>query len=129
MYSRASRLAVSRALVSARISTRRWRCWGSINRTASEIGRQIIERLEDLYGPIVVCEGRLWRFDKTHWAPLDDDHIVRFVHRADGAQYMGADGKSQVVRLNRNRVASMSHLRCSWSRRKGVMSALEMGGR
>jgi phage/plasmid-associated DNA primase len=72
-----------------------------------EIGRQIIERLEDLYGPIVVCEGRLWRFDKTHWAPLDDDHIVRFVHRADGAQYLGADGKSQIVRLNKSRVASI----------------------
>lgn len=72
-----------------------------------EIGRQVIERLEDLYGPIIVCEGRLWRFDKTHWAPLDDDHIVRFVHRADGAQYLGADGKSQVVRLNKNRVASI----------------------
>jgi phage/plasmid-associated DNA primase len=72
-----------------------------------EIGRKIIERLEDLYGPIIVCEGRLWRFDKTHWSPLDDDHVVRFVHRADGARYGGADGKSQVVRLNKNRVSSI----------------------
>ncbi len=27
-------------------------------------------------------EGRVWRFDRTHWAALDDDHLVRFVHRA-----------------------------------------------
>jgi P4 family phage/plasmid primase-like protien len=72
-----------------------------------EIARRVIDRLEDLYGPIVVCEGRIWRFDKTHWAPLDEDHVVRFVHRADGTTYAGADGKTQLVKLNKNRVASI----------------------
>jgi P4 family phage/plasmid primase-like protien len=72
-----------------------------------EIAHKIVERLEELYGPVIVCESRVWRFDQTHWAALDDDHLVRFVHRADGALYVNADGKPQVVRLNKSRVASI----------------------
>jgi hypothetical protein len=63
-----------------------------------EIAHKIVERLEELYGPVIVCESRVWRFDQTHWAALDDDHLVRFVHRADGALYVNADGKPRVVR-------------------------------
>jgi hypothetical protein len=72
-----------------------------------EIARKVIELLEELYGPIIVCEGRLWRFDKTHWAALDDDHIARFVHRADGTHYLDGAKKIQVVKLNKSRVASI----------------------
>jgi hypothetical protein len=72
-----------------------------------EIAHKIVERLEELYRPVIVCESRVWRFDQTHWAALDDDHLVRFVHRADGALYVNADGKPRVVRLNRSRVASI----------------------
>jgi phage/plasmid-associated DNA primase len=72
-----------------------------------EIARKVVERLEDLYGPIIVCEGRLWRFDKTHWAALDHDHVVRFIHRADGTQYVDSAGNFQVVKLNKNRVGSI----------------------
>ena len=72
-----------------------------------EIAHKIVERLEELYGPIIVSEGRVWRFDRTHWAALDDDHLVRFVHRADGAEYSDAKGGIRVVRLNKNRVASI----------------------
>jgi phage/plasmid-associated DNA primase len=72
-----------------------------------EIARKVVELLENLYGPIIVCEGRLWRFYKTHWAPLDDDHVVRFVHRADGTQFVDCAGKGQVVKLSKNRGASI----------------------
>ena len=72
-----------------------------------EIARRIVERLEELYGPIIVAEGRVWRFDHTHWAALDDGHLARFVHRADGAQYLDANGNVGVVRLNKNRIASI----------------------
>jgi P4 family phage/plasmid primase-like protien len=71
-----------------------------------EIGRQIIDKLEEIYGPIVVAEGRIWRFDRTHWATLDDDHLVRFVHRADGAVYPSGDNVA-TVRLNKSRVTSI----------------------
>jgi hypothetical protein len=73
-----------------------------------EIARKIIERLEDLHGPIIVCEGRMWRFDKTHWAALNDDHVVRFVHCVDGTPYPSSDGKRiAIVKLNKNRVTSI----------------------
>jgi hypothetical protein len=62
-----------------------------------EIARRIVERLEELYGPVIVSEGRVWRFDRTHWAALEDDHLARFVHRADGAQYVDADDKLRVA--------------------------------
>ena len=68
---------------------------------------RIVERLEELYGPIVVAEGRVWRFDHTHWSALDDGHLARFVHRADGAEYLDANGNVGVVRLNKNRLASI----------------------
>jgi phage/plasmid-associated DNA primase len=71
-----------------------------------EIGRQIVDKLEEIYGPIIVAEGRIWRFDRTHWAALDDDHLVRFVHRADGAVYPSRDNVA-TVRLNKARVASI----------------------
>src|SRR5215471_2067123 len=72
-----------------------------------EIAQRIIERLEELYGPIVFAEGRFWRFDRTHWMALDDDHLARFIHRADGAKYLGGDGKPQIVKLNKSRVVSI----------------------
>jgi hypothetical protein len=72
-----------------------------------EIAQKIVERLGELYGPVIVADGRFWRFDRTNWAPLDDDHLVRFIHRADGATYVGAAGDLGVVRLNRSRVASI----------------------
>ena len=72
-----------------------------------EIAKKVLEQLEELYGPIIVSDGRLWRFDKTHWAALDDDHLVRFVHRADGTRYTDSAGKTQVVKLNKSRVASI----------------------
>jgi phage/plasmid-associated DNA primase len=72
-----------------------------------EVARRIIERLEELYGPVIVSEGRVWRFDRTHWAALDDDHLVRFVHRADGARYLDPSDKIKVVLLNKSRVASI----------------------
>jgi hypothetical protein len=41
-----------------------------------EIAQRIIERLEELYGPIVFAEGKFWRFDRTHWSALDDNHLT-----------------------------------------------------
>jgi hypothetical protein len=72
-----------------------------------EIAKKVLERLEELYGPIIVSDARLWHFDKTHWAALDDDHLVRFVHLADGTRYPDSAGKMRVVKLNKSRVASI----------------------
>jgi hypothetical protein len=72
-----------------------------------EIAKKVLEQLEELYGPIIVSDGRLWRFDKTHWAALDDDHLIRLVHRADGTRYTDGAGKTQVVKLNKSRVVSI----------------------
>ena len=72
-----------------------------------EIAQRIIERLEELYGQIVFAEGRFWRFDRTHWMALDDDHLARFIHRVDGAMYLSGDDKPQIVRLNKSRVVSI----------------------
>jgi phage/plasmid-associated DNA primase len=72
-----------------------------------EIAKKVLERLEELYGPIIVSDARLWRFDKTHWAALDDDHLVRFVHRADGTRYPDSAGNIRIVKLNKSRVASI----------------------
>jgi P4 family phage/plasmid primase-like protien len=72
-----------------------------------EIAKKLLDQLEELYGPIIVSDGRLWRFDKTHWAALDDDHLIRLVHRADGTRYTDGVGKTQVVKLNKSRVVSI----------------------
>lgn len=72
-----------------------------------EIAQRIIERLEELYGPLVVTDGVVWRFDRTHWAALGHDSLARFVHRADGARYMGANGRENTVKLNKSRVESI----------------------
>jgi phage/plasmid-associated DNA primase len=72
-----------------------------------EIARRIVERLDELYGPVIMSEGRVWRFDRTHWAALDDDLLVRFVHRADGALYLDPNGDTKVVRLSKSRVTSI----------------------
>src|SRR5207248_179875 len=72
-----------------------------------EIAQRVIERLEELYGQIVFAEGRFWRFDRTHWMALDDDHLARFIHRVDGATYLSGNDKPQIVRLNKSRVASI----------------------
>jgi Family of unknown function (DUF5906) len=72
-----------------------------------EIAKKLLEQLEELYGPIIVSDGRPWRFDKTHWAALDDDHLVRLVHRADGTRYRDHAGKTQIVKLNKSRVVSI----------------------
>jgi len=71
-----------------------------------EIARLIIGRLEEIYGTIIVSEGRVWRFDRTHWVAFDNDHLARFVHRADGAVYFD-DDKPRTVRLNKSRVGSI----------------------
>ena len=72
-----------------------------------EIAQLIIERLEEIYGNIVVSEGKIWRFDRTHWVAFDNDNFARFVHKADGAYYIDADGKTRVIRLNKNRINSI----------------------
>jgi hypothetical protein len=69
-----------------------------------EIAKKVLEQLEELYGPIIVSDGHPWRFDKTHWAALDDDHLVRLVHRADGTRYTDGAAKTQIVKLNKSRV-------------------------
>ena len=84
-----------------------------------EIARRIVERLEELYGPVIVSEGRVWRFDRTHWAALEDDHLARFVHRADGAQYVDANDKLRVVRLNKSRVASILDAAMKYRQQQG----------
>lgn len=71
-----------------------------------EIAQQITEKLEEVYGPIVETDGRFWRFDRTHWAPIDDNHLVRFIHRADGALYPTAKGVG-TVRLGEGRISSI----------------------
>jgi phage/plasmid primase-like uncharacterized protein len=84
-----------------------------------EIARRIVERLEELYGPVIVSEGRVWRFDRTHWAALEDDHLARFVHRADGAQYVDSDDKLKTVRLNKGRVASILDAAMKYRQQQG----------
>src|SRR5262249_6442281 len=72
-----------------------------------EIAQRIIERLEETYGPLFLAGAGFWWFDRTHWRALDDDHLARFIHRADGAMYLSSDGKPQIVKLNKSRVVSI----------------------
>ena len=72
-----------------------------------EIAQYIIEQLEDIYGLIVVTEGRFWRFDRTHWIAFEADHLARFIHRADGTAFYDADGTARTVKLNKSRVSSV----------------------
>ncbi|MGB4101014.1 MAG: DUF5906 domain-containing protein [Alphaproteobacteria bacterium] len=72
-----------------------------------EIAQRIIERLEEIYGTIIVCEGKIWRFDRTHWVAFEGDHLARFVHRADGATFADSEKKTRIVRLNKSRIASI----------------------
>ena len=72
-----------------------------------EIAQRIIERLEEIYGAIIVCDGAVWRFDRTHWIAFENDHLARFVHRADGAIYYDSAGNQRTVRLNKSRVSSI----------------------
>jgi putative DNA primase/helicase len=68
-----------------------------------EISRCIGEYLESRYGPIVVTEGLVWRYNETHWVSLTDAELRRVVHRYDGATY----ATKGIVRLSRGRVDSI----------------------
>ncbi len=72
-----------------------------------EIAQRIIECLEDIYGTIIISEGKVWRFDRTHWVAFENDHLARFVHRADGAVYSDSEGKQHTIKLNKTRVNSI----------------------
>src|SRR3984957_7305744 len=109
------------------VSPMRWRgadcltsTWKSVPISRS-LG--VVERLEELYGPIIVAEGRVWRFDHTHWAALDDGHLARFVHRADGAQYLDANGNVGGVRLNKNRIPSIAGAAEWCAQRRSITTA------
>jgi len=71
-----------------------------------EIGQRCLEELEDIYGMLVHADGALWRFDRTHFSPLDSAGLARFVHRVDGATYPGSKTPG-VVRLNESRIRSI----------------------
>jgi P4 family phage/plasmid primase-like protien len=92
-----------------------------------EIAQQLIDKLEDMYGPVVVDEGTLWRFDRTHWVPIDSDQLARLIHKADGAVYGDADGKPRFVRLNRSRVASIADAIVKYRVQPGFFAAAPAG--
>jgi P4 family phage/plasmid primase-like protien len=56
----------------------------------------------------MVADGQVWRFDRTHWVPLDEGQLARLIHKADGVNYPDADGKPRTVRLNKARVGSIT---------------------
>src|SRR4051794_2068426 len=73
-----------------------------------EIAQRVLERLDELFGPVTVADGRVWRFDRTHWVPLDDGQLTRLIHKADGVPFTEPDGVPRPVRLNKSRVGSIA---------------------
>src|SRR4051794_23979788 len=92
-----------------------------------EIAQRVLERLDGLFGPVVVAEGQVWRFDRTHWVPIDDGQLARLVHKADGAVYLDADGKPRAVRLNRSRVASIADATLKYRQQPDFFAAAPPG--
>ncbi len=92
-----------------------------------EIAQRIIERLEEIYGTILVSEGKVWSFDRTHWVAFENDHLARFVHRADGAFYFDAEGNQRTVRLNKSRVGSILDAALKYRQDSGYFKVVPCG--
>ena len=92
-----------------------------------EIAHRAIERVEDVYGNVVVDEGRLWRFDRTHWSPIPEDQLVRLVHKADGTVYVDIEGRPKVVKLSKSRVASILDAMIQYRREEGFFASAPVG--
>jgi phage/plasmid-associated DNA primase len=74
-----------------------------------EIAQLLLERLEDLYGPVVCADGHPWYFDGRQFAPLRDSVLTRHIHSADGIMYMTPAGQPAIVKLSHSRVASIEN--------------------
>lgn len=92
-----------------------------------EIAQRIIERLEEIYGTIVVCDEKIWRFDRTHWVAFDTDPLARFIHRADGAIYCDTAGRPQRVKLNKGRVVSIIDAAMKYRQEPGFFASAPRG--
>jgi phage/plasmid-associated DNA primase len=72
-----------------------------------EIASRVVDDLEREFGKLVFCEGDIWRFDQTHWKPIDQSTAYAAVQRYDGAQYLTAAGKASRVLLGNARIQSV----------------------
>lgn len=88
---------------------------GEVTRTARqvaigsdiEIAECVRQDLEEDFGAIVACEGALWRWLGTHWAPIPEHKRRCAVHLYDGAPYRMPRGEPSCVKLTKTRVDSV----------------------
>jgi phage/plasmid-associated DNA primase len=72
-----------------------------------EISQVLLEKLEDVYGPIVTADASLWFFNQTHFANLGGAVLDQHIHSADGRPYLTPAGEPAVVKLSTPRVRSI----------------------
>ena len=72
-----------------------------------EIAQLLLERLEDLYGPLVVADGDPWYWDGSKFVALQGSVFVRHVHSADGIMYTTPSGDPAIVKISHGRVGSI----------------------
>ncbi len=92
-----------------------------------EIAHRVADDLRERYGEVVFDEGEFWRFNGTHWQPIDRGSDLRLaVHLYDGAKYPGSDD-DRVVRLNKARVDSTLNEMAALLRQADFFAGAETG--
>ena len=58
--------------------------------------------LEDLYGPVVVTDGTIWRYDRDHWQAIEHRQCARLIDKSDGCVVHSAEGTPKFVALSKS---------------------------
>src|SRR3954462_3027162 len=68
--------------------------------------RKILDRY-GIQASMVHTVGNFWRYERTHWMPIDDAWLRLMVHEYDGSGYLGSRGEKSKVKLGKPRIDSI----------------------
>lgn len=73
----------------------------------AEIATRVTDDLRGQFGPLVYCDGAIWRYEPTHWSTIPEESLWLAATRYDGAMFKTPGGENSRVRLNKTRVESI----------------------
>jgi hypothetical protein len=74
-----------------------------------EIARRVAQAFRREFDEVLFADGDFWRYDGTHWMPIEGPTARQAVHLYDGAIYQNPSGKPSAVRLGKGRIDSVLH--------------------
>jgi phage/plasmid-associated DNA primase len=74
-----------------------------------EIAKGVAHDLLGEFGKVLFADGNFWRYNGTHWQPIDDPAARQAVHRYDGASYRTPNNQPSAVKLSKGRIDSVLH--------------------